>query len=64
MNEFETTLMKLSEEAGEIQKTELELRGRAQLFNQKLMGFLKEQGLPEDFTVPQLALLSIRRSRQ
>lgn len=63
MNDFELTVMKLSEEATEIQKTEIELRTKAQMFNQKLMGFFKEQGLPDDFTLPQLVLLAIRKSR-
>lgn len=63
MNAFEIQLMKLTEESQELQKGEMELRSKAQLFNQKLMGFLKEHGLPDDFTLPQLALLSIRKSR-
>jgi hypothetical protein len=63
MNEFELTLMKLNTESEETQVAELELRQRAQLFNQKLMGFLKENGLPENFTLPQLALLAARKCR-
>lgn len=63
MNEFEVQLMKLSEEADDIQKQELELRQKGQIFNDKLMGFLKEHGLPQNFTLPHLALLSIRKAR-
>lgn len=63
MTEFETQLAKLEEEATGIQKSEGELRIKVQIFTQKLMGFLKENGLPEDFTLPQLALLAIRKSR-
>jgi hypothetical protein len=64
MNDFETTLLKLAEEAGSLQKQELTLRTETQLFNQKFMGFLKQNGLPEDFTLPQLALLSVKKSRE
>lgn len=61
--EFEQQLKKLGEEGDEIQKEELSLRQKQGLFMDKLHGFLKEQGLPENFTLPQLALFAIRKSR-
>ena len=62
-NEFEKTLSKLCEESEQIQKMEMELKARAQLFTEKMAGFLKEQGLPDNFTIPQLAMFAIRKAR-
>lgn len=63
MNEFETALFELNKEAEEIAKSEAELQMRGKLFSEKLFGFLKESGLPPNYTLPQLALLAIRKAR-
>lgn len=62
-NDFEMTLVKFCEEAEVLQKKELALKGEQQLFMQKWVGFMKESGLPEDFTMPEMALLAIKKSR-
>lgn len=62
-SEFESQLKKLCDESDDLQKTEMELKTKTQLFHEKLGGFLKEQGLPDNFTIPQLALFAIRKSR-
>lgn len=64
MNNFETTLVKFVEESESLQKRELALNQENRLFGEKLAGFLKEHGLPENFTVPQLAILAVRKSRE
>jgi len=64
MNPFETQLMELAKEAEGIKKQEAEVQTKGRLFNEKLIGFLKENGLPENFTMPELALLAIRQSRK
>lgn len=63
MTDFEVTLLTLSKEASDLQKKQIELRSEIALFDNKLQGFLKENGLPENFTLPELALLAIRKSR-
>jgi hypothetical protein len=63
MSEFEMQLNHFNDEAAHIQKAEIELKSKAQFFNQKLMAFMKEHGLSDDFTLPGLALLAIRKSR-
>lgn len=63
MTDFETTLTKIAKESAEIQKKELALKQEQQLFMEKLYGFLKENGLPENFTLPELAMLAIRKSK-
>ncbi len=64
MNEFEKTLIKFREEADEIQKVELDFQMRAKFFNEKWHAFLKENGLPENFTMPGMVLLAIRKTRE
>lgn len=64
MNEFETQLIKLHTEAEELQKLEIELQMKVKIFAEKQVGFLKEYGLPENWTLPQLALLAIRKARE
>jgi len=63
MTDFEQTLRKLNDEAFLIQQEEITLQAKAKLFQQKLSGFLKESGLPDNFTVPELALLAVKKSR-
>ena len=63
MNDFESTLAKLAEESAEIQKKEMTLKTEQQLFMEKLYGFLKEHGLSENFTLPELAMLAVRKSK-
>lgn len=63
MNSFEEQLLKLTEEAETIHKEELVVQSKAKLFNEKMMGFFKEHGLPENWTFPQLAAFAIRKAR-
>lgn len=63
MTDFEITLAKLADESAEIQKKEMTLKQEQQLFMQKLYGFLKEHGLSENFTLPELAMLAVRKSK-
>ncbi len=63
-NQFETQLMQLDADATKLQEAEQRLQHQAVAFREKLNAFLKENGLPSDFTLPQLALLAIRQSRK
>lgn len=63
MNEFFEAVLKFEAEAEELQKAEILHQQKARLFTEKLMGFLKQYGLPENFTLPQLMLLAVRKSR-
>lgn len=64
MNAFETTLNQLLEEAEVIRKQEATINLAKGMFHDKMMGFLKEAGLPKDFTLPELMSLSVRKSRE
>ncbi len=63
MNDFEASLSRFVEESAALQKRELALQQEGQLFMQKWMGFMKENGLPENFTLPELAALAVKKSR-
>lgn len=64
MNDFERALSSLVGEATEIQERESKLKVDQQIFMNKWSGFMKEAGLPENFTLPQLAMLSVRKARE
>jgi len=63
MTQFEETLTKFNNEAAELQKQEIELQAKARMFQERFIGFLKENGVPENHTTPGLLLLAIRKSR-
>lgn len=64
MTEFHKQLLKFAEESNGIQKRTVQLQADAETYNQKFAGFLKENGLPENFTLPEIALLAIRKSQE
>jgi len=63
MNKFEEAIEKLVEESRDIQKRELMLREEAKMFNEKFMGFLRENGLPENFTLPLALNIAIKKAK-
>lgn len=63
MNEFETELMGLVEDFKGVQEGERALQMKVTVANGKLQDFLKKHNLPEQFSMPELMQLSIRRSR-
>jgi hypothetical protein len=63
MNDFEVALRNLNVESEKIKKMEVELRMAQQLFNEKFFGFLKENGMPENFSLSELAMFAIRKAK-
>ena len=51
-------------EAEVIKKKEATLRMEQKMFGEKLHGFLKENGLPDDFSLPELCMLAVRKCRE
>ena len=47
-----------------IMKRELSARKKAHSFNVRLMGYLRECGLPENYTMPELCILAIKKARE
>lgn len=57
MNAFTDSFLKLLEEEESLRKREVELKIAAQMHNEKMFGFLKEHGLPENFGMLSMAKL-------
>lgn len=57
MNEFTETFNRLVEEEEGIRKMEADLKSKAIMFTEKMSGFLKQHGLPENFGMMQLGKL-------
>lgn len=63
MSDFETALQGFLAESLDIQKLERELETKQSMFSEKLFGFLRQNGLPEKFTLPELMQLAIRKTQ-
>ena len=60
---FQQTLEQFDKEMQELKKLGAELQARSKIVNEKLGGFFKENGLPENFTMTELALLALRKGK-
>jgi hypothetical protein len=63
MTEFHKQMLKFVEESQDIQKRTAQLQADTGIFNEKLGSFLKESGLPENFSIPEICLLAIRKAQ-
>ncbi len=63
-NEFETQLRQFAVESEALQIRERDLKNDSEFFLQKFQGFMKENGLTQEWTLPQLALLAVKKSKE
>ena len=64
MNQFKKQLDEFLKDSLAIQKMEMEVQTKSKLFMEKFMGFLKQNGLPENFTLAEMCALAVKKATE